>query len=110
MDLIPNFMPLLGTADSEWAGKSIPDGPWEKMKSIPGGSAYYMTVGCMVPLLYQGGRRLFIMDNPPGPMHLVSFYDMQAGFQMSIIIQIHHGTPLMPGHTSVVTECPPPDF
>ena len=35
-DWIPNFMPLLGTADS-WAGSSHPEGSWEEMKSKPRG-------------------------------------------------------------------------
>ena len=39
--LIPNFMPLLGTVNSGMGR------PWEKMKSIPRGSAYHRIVGCI---------------------------------------------------------------
>ena len=53
MDLIPNFVPLLGTADSEMY---------------------------LLPLLCQGGTRIFINEHPPWPTYcnLVTFYDMQG--------------------------------
>ena len=44
---IPNFVPSLGSADSGMAiYVSLLEGPWE-IKSIPRGTTYHMTAGCI---------------------------------------------------------------
>ena len=56
-DLIPNAMPLLGTADSGMGRSlSLPERPWEEIKYIPRDTTYHKTVGHFNPL-YAGGQR-----------------------------------------------------
>ena len=79
IDLIPILCHYGELQIWERVSISLPDGPWEDMISIPRGTAYYMTVGCIdtqsketLPLSWRGGR------GPPSKPRLVAFYDMQG--------------------------------
>ena len=85
-----------------------PWGSWEGVKSIPRGTTYHVTVGCIEPEsknstpFYAGreGKGSFIIDHHPGPTL------QHVGWWVSIIAQIHGYPFTKPPSRSRTYFCP----